>query len=311
MKLTTYITALFFAMVLTTSCDKEPPITDAMLDGNIIFDPSLYNPDSFLVSAKYPTPSADDLSRHVLIAIHGYSASTFEWQEFQDWSTDSSYRISQVLLDGHGRTYADFKASKWEDWRDAVTKEYEALEALGYTKISLVGSSTGGPLILELMSSGYFNNHVAPKNAFLIDAIVVPTVKLQSIAGIVGPMLVYVEADQDPGEEKYWYTFRPQETVNELNDLIKEVRQSLENGVKAPAGTYVKMFHSKLDPTASTTSAVLTYKGLTLSNGNKIDVQIMDSEIHVFTRLSLRPNVTALEISNQQDAFSQMARRLK
>jgi carboxylesterase len=124
-------------------------------------------------------------------------------------------------------------------------------------------------------------------------------------------MLVYVEADQDPGEEKYWYTFRPQETVNELNDLIKEVRQSLENGVKAPAGTYVKMFHSKLDPTASTTSAVLTYKGLTLSNGNKIDVQIMDSEIHVFTRLSLRPNVTALEISNQQDAFSQMARRLK
>jgi hypothetical protein len=32
-------------------------------------------------------------------------------KNLQDWSAPSSYRISQVLLDGHGRDYESFKAS--------------------------------------------------------------------------------------------------------------------------------------------------------------------------------------------------------
>jgi carboxylesterase len=51
------------------------------------------------------------LDKHIILAVHGYSATTFEWQEFADWSAPSSYRISQVLLDGHGRDYESFKAS--------------------------------------------------------------------------------------------------------------------------------------------------------------------------------------------------------
>jgi len=109
------------------------------------------------------------LSRPIILAVHGYSATTFEWHEFKDWSNESTYRISQVLLDGHGRDYDSFKASKWEDWRSAITDEYEKLIALGYTKISIAGSSTGGTLILELVKSGYFNSHLHPKNLFLID----------------------------------------------------------------------------------------------------------------------------------------------
>jgi carboxylesterase len=45
----------------------------------------------------------------------------------------------------------------------APKREYEKLEALGYTKISIVGSSTGGTLLLELVSSGYFNSHLHPQ----------------------------------------------------------------------------------------------------------------------------------------------------
>jgi carboxylesterase len=40
---------------------------------------------------------------------------------------------------------------------------------------------------------------------------------------------------------------------------------------------------------ASSSSAVLIYKGLKTSTGANIDVQLMDSDIHVFTRLNLRP----------------------
>jgi hypothetical protein len=34
------------------------------------------------VSAKYPNPTATDLDKHIILAVHGYSATTFEWQEF-------------------------------------------------------------------------------------------------------------------------------------------------------------------------------------------------------------------------------------
>ena len=99
--------------------------------------------------------------------------------------------------------------------------------------------------------------------------------------------------------------------MNELNSLMKVVRKDLEEGVTLPTGTYLKEFHSLHDPVASTTSAVLIYKGLKTSTGAKIDVQLMDSDIHVFTRLSFRKNVTTLQIYNQQSAFAQIASRLK
>lgn len=215
-----------------------------------------------------------------------------------------------MLLGGHGSTYDDFRASKWEDWLETIKLEYEALEKLGYKKISFAGSSTGSTLLLELVHAGYFNSHITPENIFLIDPIVVPSVKLQSIAGIIGPMLVYVETDQSKEEDKYWYHFRPQETIQELNELIKKVQKGLEDGYRLPNNTYLKIFHSKNDPVANSLSSVLIYKGLRNYSGSKIDIQIMDSDIHVFTRLKLRSAVNQVESDNQQDAFTQIAQKL-
>ena len=175
----------------------------------------------------------------------------------------------------------------------------------------MVGSSTGGTLVLELISSGYFNSHLHPQNLFLVDAIVVPSVKLQSVVGLIGPMLVFTEVDQTSEENKYWYRFRSQETITELNDVMKVVRKKLEDGVKLPTDTYLKAFHSLHDPVASSTSSVLIYKGLKTSSGGNIDVQLMDSDIHVFTRLNLRSDTTPLQKANRLDAFSQIATKLK
>ena len=297
-------------VLLFFGCNKSPTIEDHMLDGSIVFDPSINNPEEFLVSAKYPNPSSEDLDKHIIIAVHGYTASTFEWSEFNEWSADTTYRISQVLLGGHGRSYEDFKASTWEDWRESIMLEFEQLESLGYTKISLVGSSTGATLLLELVKSNYFNNRIDPKNIFLIDPIVVPSSKLQSIAGIIGPMLVFVENNQSEEKDEHVYHFKPHETINELNELMGIVREGLEDGFVLPGDTEMKIFHSKNDPTANSLSTVLIYKGLTKSNGDNIDVQIMDSDIHVFTRLKLRETVSPLDMLNQEDAFLQMAQRL-
>lgn len=300
---------IYFLIIPILCCvGCEPTITDDLLDGDIIFDPSLYDPESYLISKKYPTPSAEDLNKHILIAIHGYSASTFEWQEFQDWTdTNANYRVSQVLLGGHGRTYEDFKNASWRDWSSAIKAEYEALEQLGYKNISVIGSSTGAPLILELVNSGYFRSHIPPKNMFFIDPIVVSSIKVQSIAGIVGPMLGYVESDVDENTQKHWYKFRPFETVNELNALMQIVRKNLEDGIRLPQGSFAKTYHSKHDPVASSTSSVLIYKGLKTSGNGNIDVKIIDSDIHVFTRLAYRTDVNSKDYTNQANVFLELA----
>jgi hypothetical protein len=73
---------VFLIAIVSYSC-SDPAITDDLLDGNVIFDPSLYNPEQFLVSEKYPNPTASDLDKHIILAVHGYSATTFEWQNLQ------------------------------------------------------------------------------------------------------------------------------------------------------------------------------------------------------------------------------------
>jgi carboxylesterase len=59
----------------------------------------------------------------------------------------------------------------WQDWSSAIKKNMK-ISALDTQKLVWWLSSTGGTLLLELVSSGYFNSHLHPQNLFL-DAIVV------------------------------------------------------------------------------------------------------------------------------------------
>jgi carboxylesterase len=74
-------------------------------------------------------------------------------------------------------------------------------------------------------------------------------------------LIVYVESDQTAVENKYWYRFRPQETIK-LNDVMQVVRNDLER-VKLPSGTYLK-FNSLHMIQWLAPSSVLIYKGLKL-----------------------------------------------
>ena len=69
----------FFTVLL--SCG-EPDITPDMIDGEVIFDASLYDPEAYLVSYSNPNPTIEEAEIPVIIVSHGYSASTFEWNEF-------------------------------------------------------------------------------------------------------------------------------------------------------------------------------------------------------------------------------------
>jgi carboxylesterase len=217
--------------------------------------------------------------------------------------------ISQVLLGGHGRSYADFRKSTWQDWQRAITEEYSRLVQAGYKNISLLGSSASGALLLELLSSGYFNGKTIPGQVLLIDPIVIPSNKSLSLVPVLGPMLGYVETEQTAAEDRVFYHYRPEETLRELQSLLNEVRKDLQKGIGLPPGCAMKVYKSKKDASADPVSAVLIYKGVKTSAGHKIAVEMVDSELHVFTRLDLL-NTTARDKGNQEAAFRNIVDRV-
>ena len=295
------------------SCNRSPSITDQDLDGNVLFDLSLYQPEKYLVSAYKPNPSDQEKQIPVLIAAHGYSASTFEWDELRKYadSVKSGILISQVLLGGHGRTYEDFKNSTWRDWQASILLEYKKLVQAGYTNISFIGSSTGCPLILNLLYENSLSQ-IPPNQIILIDPIIIPSNKILSLAGIVGPMIGYTSVDFDSElERKHWYHYRPQETLQELLDIITVVRKELESGIALPALTDLSIYKSKYDEVADRISGVLIYNGIESNSMNSKEIDMVNSHIHVMTRLQGRNNITDNDISIQKMLFNQIIEKTK
>ena len=290
------------------SCNRSPSITDQDLDGNVLFDLSLYQPEKYLVSAYKPNPSDQEKQIPVLIAAHGYSASTFEWDELRKYadSVKSGILISQVLLGGHGRTYEDFKNSTWRDWQASILLEYKKLVQAGYTNISFIGSSTGCPLILNLLYENSLSQ-IPPNQILLIDPIIIPSNKILSLAGIVGPMIGYTSVDFDSElERKHWYHYRPQETLQELLDIITVVRKELESGIALPPLTDLSIYKSKHDEVADRISGILIYNGIESNTMNSKEIDMVNSHIHVMTRLQGRNNITDNDISIQKMIFNQI-----
>jgi len=302
-----FFTLLVVLLLVLSACSKTPDINNAtMLDGDQIFDPSLYNPELYLVSVGIANPSAAQKNTPVVIAVHGYDATTFEWNEFRSYcDAKANVLVSQVLLGGHGRTYEEFKNSTWEDWQEPIMTEYDALRAKGYTNISFAGSSAACPLVMDLIKKGKIGDN-GMKHIFMVDPIVIPSSKLLTIIGLVGPMMGYLETTMTAAEEGYWYHFRPQETLKQLLDLVDKSRKDLQKGFNLPAGIHVKVYKSIKDPTADAVSAVLISKGLKNSDGSKVDIEMIDSELHVFTRLNGRDNITQHDRDNQTHVFDDM-----
>lgn len=305
MKTNTIFFRLFVMLVIgMTACSKSPDINNAtMLDGDIIFDPSLYDPAQYLVSVAIDSPTAEQLQMPVVIAAHGYSSTTYEWDEFRTYcDAKGGMLVSQVLLGGHGRTYEAFKNSSWKDWQDPIMAEYNALRAKGYQNINFAGSSTACPLMLHLIKNGEITAH-GLRQIFMVDPIVIPSDKLLSVIGLVGPMLGYMETTMTTEEEGHWYHFRPQETLQELLTLTELVRKDLQSGFKLPPGCQMKVYKSIKDESADPVSAVLIFKGLKNNDGSDISVEMLDSELHVVTRLQGRDGVTQHDRDIQAHVF--------
>ncbi len=302
-----FISLVFCLFAACKKSDKQPPIDNTVdLDGTIINDSSLTHPENFLLSVANPAPTQQEKSTPVLIAVHGFSATTFEWLEFKNFvKNNGSVLISVVLLGGHGRDYADFKQASWEDWQAPLITEYNALRALGYTNISFVGSSTGCPLILDAIQAQKISSDVL-KHLFFIDPIIIPSNKTLSLVSAVGPALGYSETTMEQGENGFWYKYRPYQALEQLNDFTQLMRKKLEDGITLPNNVNLTVYKSVGDGSADPLSAVLLHNGVKLSSNQPILVYMKYSYLHVFTRLLGRKSFTPKDKQNQYDTFNEI-----
>lgn len=300
---------------------------DNWMDGPTVNDTSLIDTvHRYQVSLRKDSLS-DSLKAviPVIITAHGYTASTFEWLEFRQFTGDTLAYVmnrsdslenpkvltSLVLLGGHGVNIEDFQKSTWQDWGKPILEEYEALVAKGYKNISIAGSSTGCPLILDHISRGRLNSQ-PPNQIFLIDPIITPSAKMLSLIGIMGPILGNSPSEGGPEELAHWYNQRPAETLDELYSLTNLIKNRLEKGFKLPPGTQAKVWKAKKDALADPIGALILYKGLRTSDNGRIEVEMVETAKHVFTRLLGRTSEpTSQDINNKRDAFEEMVLKAK
>jgi hypothetical protein len=77
------------AMLLLAGCGDSPMEFDEWwMDSLSVFDPSLHDPN-YRLSTR-PGMTRADRSRPVVVAVHGFTASTFEWQEFRAYAEGNS-----------------------------------------------------------------------------------------------------------------------------------------------------------------------------------------------------------------------------
>lgn len=306
--------SMWLALAILASvwgCDSPVTYEDWWLDSPEVHDPSLNDP-TYLLSTR-PGMTEADRSRPVIIAVHGFTASTFEWQEFRTYAeSGSDVLVSLVLLGAHGRSLDEFRVSTWEQWGQPILEEYEALVAQGYTNINLVGASTGAALMLDHLANDRYSGINSPRHFFFIDPIVVPSDKTLSLIPLLRHLVTNVVQEGTVEETPHWYTNRPTAALAQLNELINRVRSQLARGVTLPPGTRAKVYKTTLDETADPVSALLIYKGLTEAGGGKIDVEMLESNLHVFTRLQGRNPalVTQADRQRQVDAFEEMIQQV-
>lgn len=294
--------------LLVGGCAREPEYGDDWMDSPLTQDPALSDSSS-LVSTR-PGLTAVDRQRPVIIAAHGFSASTYEWGEFRTYAeANSDVLVSLVLLGGHGRDLDTFEASTWEEWGAPILAEYHALAAQGFTNLSLAGASTGGTLLLEQLSRNAYDRVNPPDELFFIDALVVSTSKMLRYARQVGPLIGNVPWEPSETERRHWYTNRPWRTLAELNDLLMKVRRSLRQGISLPEGTRATVWKTTGDEVVDPVSADWIKDGLR----GPVEVQMIESDIHVITRLRARTDgvVTESDRRWQHRIFDEMIQKVQ
>jgi len=257
-----------------------------------------------LISSNAASFSTEMLKRPVIITAHGFGASPFEWQDFSKFiSTHSDALISNVFLGGHD-SLSNFSSTSWETWLDPICNEYDRLVSLGFESIYICGCSVGSTLIIQGLLNHRFRPSLPLKHIFLIDTLIVPKQKLLYWLPWIKSFMFDPKLVLNSEEKLHWLPYRPKTSLLELLRLIKKTRRDINQGIHLPDHVQISFFQSTHDPVIDIKSYYLVKKALSYNLSKQVHSYLINSELHVFSRLSLRKNLQPQDTSNQTFFFN-------
>lgn len=83
------------------------------------------------------------------LLVHGFGGTPFEMLPVAEALEQGGRHVCLPLLPGHASTVDEWSRTRWSDWLEHVSAEYEKLEA-SHGKVFVLGLSMGGSLCLAL-----------------------------------------------------------------------------------------------------------------------------------------------------------------
>ncbi len=205
-----------------------------------------------------------------VLLVHGFTATPWEMLPLADFLADTGIASLGIRLPGHGTTPEDLAGRRWEEWAQSLNDGFEILSS-DFQTIYGMGMSTGCLLLLEASRRCEFAGMV------LFSPYLRVLHRLAAYAGWLRWILPYHVKYTEEEHQSRYYNRRPVAGVNQINRLIKSVRQQLSN-VTCP----VMAFNGEGDETVDINSS----NELMANLGSKVKVhEIFGPDVpHVLTR---------------------------
>jgi carboxylesterase len=168
------------------------------------------------------------------LCIHGLTGTPYEVRPLAAALAARGFRARGPLLPGHGTRPEELARLKFQDWVEAVHREYEELRS-AHARVVVVGLSLGGLLSLELASRTHPDAIAVVGTPLAFGA---PLPQLVPIVKYLMPMLKKREGsdilDPEARARHPGYSKMPLASVHELIRLQRRVAAGLGR-IKAPA----------------------------------------------------------------------------
>ncbi len=226
---------------------------DYWLDSPLTIDPSLESKEA-LLSDRIVEPSSEEKLAPVCVLVHGFSASSAEFNSFKKIAKEMNPSIlfSTVVMGGHGRDYQSFKDATYSDWATPIINEVTTLKSKGYQNISILGVSGGGATTLHAV---LMDQIIDINQLILLDPYIVPKNKLIFWVPVLRLFIKNTTsgATRDIEYKRKYYN-RPASALNELRLLVINVQDQLKSQSNKNLPD-IHVFTANGDPSSDTLGA--------------------------------------------------------
>ena len=204
-----------------------------------------------------------------IILVHGLTASPWETRELGERLAAEGYNVYGVLLAGHGTDRSELRKTKWQDWHSSLKNAYEAMSYIS-DKIYVIGVSSGGSLGIMLAEENKVDGIVCLACPVYLKN------KNTRLIPLIKHFYWYQKRELTEEEKKYYYEYRPLESIEQLEKLISTYSFSL-----AEVNMPIMIIQNKGDPTVDPESAEFIFEKIRSPDKQKI---YFEGNYHVLTR---------------------------